>query len=415
MKRISSQPGNLMANRRGTLQPAIAVALLAVGAAMALVLNSLWKDAAVVELRSAAEAAALAAAGEYLNEARLDPRTDEETLAAMARQKAAVVAKANRVAGQPVQLNAAFAGDIVFGRRVDTPEYGPTFLQTDQGANAVEVRAARTRAFGNPLPFFLGGVTGQSTGDAIVSVEASFDNTIDHFRPVAGMPVPALPLAILAADPAGERIDTWQQRIVQRGGTDNFRFDAETRRVIAEPDGIPEMELNGVPLNTPASEANVVLLDLANGLDEMQINQQIIDGLNADDLQEWNGILPAQQPFNLAGMATITTPVQLAFEEMIGQQRICLLYGAQENLRVPGWAMVTCQGAVAIRILQVIPEANERATIVIQPTILTTRTAALAQFQSVEDEQQNNSWNTAAQRPQTYTPNPYIYKVYLNK
>ena len=77
--------------------------------------------------------------------------------------------------------------------------------------------------------------------------------------------------------------------------------------------------------------------------------------------------------------------------------------------------MVTCQGAVAIRILQVIPEANERATIVIQPTILTTRTAALAQFQSVEDEQQNNSWNTAAQRPQTYTPNPYIYKVYLNK
>jgi len=422
VKRIVSQPGKLTVNRRGTLQPAIAAALLTVGAAMALVLNSLWKDAATVELHSAAEAAALAAAGEYLNEARLDPRTDDATLAALARQKAAVVAESNRVAGEPLQLDPNVPGDIVFGQTVYSPEYGETFLETDENANTVEVRGVRARAFGNPLPFFLGGVTGRSTGDAVVVAEAAFDNTIDHFRPIPGLPVPALPLAILAADPTGERLDTWDQQITLRGGADNYRFDMETRQVIAEPDGIPEMELNGVPLKTSASEGNVMLLDLANGLDELQINTQIATGLHVHDLEEWNGILPAQLPLTLAGMGTITTPVQLAFEEQIGQQRICLLYEAQEDLKVPGWAMVTCRGAVAIRILHVIPEPNEQATVIVQPTILTTKTAALAQFlPTAEDDangkgnaQGNDGWNTQQQVPPTYVRNPYIYKLYLN-
>ncbi len=397
--------------RQGTLQPAIAFALLVVGAAIGLVLNSLWKDSATVELRNAAEAAALAAAGEYLNDALLAPLVDPELQIELAKLRAAEVAFSNRVAGQPVELDLSPEGDIQFGTRLYNHENNDSvFIATHENPDVVEVRATRLRSHGNPLWFFFSGVTGRAEADAQAIVEVAFENLIDHFQPTPSALVPCLPLAILASDPQGKRTDTWAYAIEQRHGPDFFRFDETTRQVIEEPDGIPEIELKSVPLNSSSLAGNVHLLEFANDLGEMQLISQIAKGLTADDLRLLQGRLPAQDRFDTTGSGNITTPVQMALEAQIGQPRLCLLYPSAEELNVPGWARLICQGVVAIRVLQVLPEGNESATVIVQPTVMTTKTAVLARFL----EEDPGDFFTKPEE-KLFVPNRFVYKIFLNK
>ena len=83
---------------------AIALALLVVGGAMALVFDRLWQDAAFLELRSAGEAAALAAANRLAGDESLRKEPDWESLCQEARTAAADVAAKNLVGGLPVKM-----------------------------------------------------------------------------------------------------------------------------------------------------------------------------------------------------------------------------------------------------------------------------------------------------------------------
>lgn len=399
--------------------PAIAMSLLVVGAAIALVLNSLWKDTVTVELRNAAEAAALAAAGEFLGDQLLIPETDRELLADQARHRAAEVAAVNRVAGQPVVLNlSAEEGDVFFGRQLLSElsdaegHFTSTIIQSETDPEFVEVRARRTREAGNPIRFFFAGVTGQPWADAQAIAVAEFDNHIDHFQPTAALPVPALPLAILANDPAGQRSDTWAVNIEQRLGRDDYRFDEQTRTVVAEPDGIPEIELTSIPVNTSGLAANVQLLDWNNQFRDQELVRQIQLGLTADDLADnlasHNGRIPADREFLITGSGSVAVVQQQALAALVGQQRLCLLYHQAEASSVAGWSNLVCRGVVAIRILKVIPQTSETVTLVVQPTVMTTKTAVLSRF--LEADLSGNP-----ESPQGTLPNPYVYKLFLRR
>lgn len=412
------------ARRRGTLLPAIAFALLVVGGALALVLNGLWKDAASVELRTAAEAAALAAAAEYLNDAQLAAVSNNEILMQGARLRAAEVAFANRVAGQPVVLNPEPLGDVIFGRRLFQPEsVESVFLEATENPeltpDVVEVRATLMKARGNPLRLFFPGVTGQPVAEAFTLVQAAFDNQIEFFRPTSGTPVPCLPLGILARDPMDQRTDTWEVNIEQRQGGDAFRFDEETREVLPEPDGIPEIVLRSVPLNGIGLEGNVQMLDFRNDLRDEQLAEQIARGLDREALLEWEGSLPAVSAFDITASANLPEPLQMALENLIGQQRLCLLYEPLQGLSVPSWSQVRCVGVVAIRILSVQPETNETATLIVQPTIMSTSTAHLKRFSRLlqaDPASQNFSANDQSEEDEDLFPgNRYVYKIFINR
>ncbi len=414
--RINQQPAR---NRRGSLMPAIAFALLVIGAVAALVLNRLWIDAAEVELRNSAEAAALSAAREYLGDHLLLPQVDYDQIALQAKQRAAILSLSNKVAGQPVEisLDNNGNGDIYFGYQHYDAETGEsTFLESNAHATGVVVRTYKSRQLGNPINLFFAGVTGQPEADALVYAEVSFDNIIDHFRPTRSLPIPALPLAVLANDPTGNRTDTWNAQVTQKQGADLYRFDPQTHLVVAGADGIPEMTLRSVPLNTDPLLSNVQLLDFNNELNEQNISRQIQKGIYSVDLEFLNGIIPAQNPFSISGNANITTPVQQAFESQIGQQKLCLLYTSQAPMTVPGWSNLECQRVVAIRIMKVIPETEESATIIIQPTVMTTKTAALAQFiQASNNSDPNRSDQNRTLPVEFYQINPYVYKMFVSR
>ena len=402
------------AHRRGSLMPAIAFALLVVGGVAALVLNRLWIDAAEVELRNAAEAAALSAAREYLGDHLLLSQVDYQLIAEQAKRRAAQLSLSNRVAGQPVNINLDENGngDIYFGYNYYDAETGEsTFLESNSKAAGVLVRTYKSRQLGNPINLFFAGVTDQPEADALVYAEVSFDNVIDHFRPTRFLPVPAFPLAILADDVSGQRTDTWDAQITQKQGADLYGFDSQSNTVIEGADGIPEMVLRSVPLNTDPLLANVQLLDFNNGLNEQKISKQIRDGLSSVDLEMLNGIIPAQNLLSISGSANITTPVQQALGLQAGQQRLCLLYTKQLPTTIPGWSNLECQGVVAIRILRVIPESGESATIIVQPTVMTTKTATLARYLQV-----NNSTGQETSTPiEFYRINPYVYKMFVSR
>ncbi len=409
--RINQQ---LATDRRGSLMPAIAFALLVVGAVAALVLNRLWIDAAEVELRNAAEAAALSAAREYLGDHLLLPQVDFDQIALQAKQRAAVLSLSNRVAGRPVEISFDNNGDgdIYFGYEHYDAETGEsTFIESNSQATGVAVRTYKSRQLGNPINLFFAGVSGQPEADAIAYAQVSFDNVIDHFRPTRLLPIPALPLAVLASDPTGNRTDTWDAQITNKQGADLYRFDSQTRTVVEGSDGIPEMTLRSVPLNTDPLLANVQLLDFNNELGEQKMIQQIRKGLYSVDLELLNGIIPAQNSFSISGSANITTPVQLSLETQIGQQKLCLLYLSQEPTTVPGWSNLVCQRIVAIRVMRVIPETEESCTIIVQPTVMTTKTAVLAQFLQAEQDDAQKSVVPAG----FYQINPYVYKMFVSR
>ena len=414
------------ASRRGVMLPAIAFALLVVGGAMALVLNTLWKDSAQVELRTAAEASALAAAGEYLTDPLLNPQADRLQHLEWAKTKAAQIAFSNRVAGRPLELDLSEEnGDIYFGQRLEVPVDDPSvflpsllpadqsvFVRTDENPNVVEVRASRMRSQGNPIRLFFPGIMQQSGGDAVAFAEVCFDNVIAGFQPSPSRPVPALPLASLKSEPFGKRADTWDVNIEQRLGADQYRYDPQTRQVIAEPDGIPEMELYSMPLSgdETARPENFQLLEFQNNLSEAELARQIRDGLTAEDLKAWDGRLPAQQTLPITGSAIVAGRLPQALADQIGQQRLCLLYREAQPLNVRGWSQVVCEGVVAIRILDVIVEEGEAVRMIVQPTVMSTSTAQLARFYLPEQP----SWGLPTEI-ETFASNRYVYKIYISQ
>jgi hypothetical protein len=349
---------------------------------MALVLDRLWIDAARSELTAAAQAAALAAAQRLADDERLRPEFDPAQLADAARAQAARVAAENLVAGEPLQLDAQAGGDVRLGQIVSDAAGREVFLETELDATSVVVFAERSRGKGNPVALFLRELTRQPVADVGVSAEASVDYRVIGVRPFDGAAAPALPLAILAADSAGVRTDTWVHQIEQGQGADLYGIDRETGRVVPEPDGLPELTLASAPLRGETAEAarfNMRLVDVGAGLTTGLLVEQVENGWIADDLASRGGELTlGGSPLVLPAMPVVPGRVRDALPFVIGQRRIALLYTESGAPHRRGVGLVSVLRFVALRIMDVAPAADGAVRIVVQPTVIATRTAVLA-------------------------------------
>jgi hypothetical protein len=370
-------------NRRGLTTPLVAAALLVAMAGLALILDRLWLQAAQVELTTASEAAALAAARTLAGDDRLRGDVDQALLVNRALAAAAGLAARNTVAGTPVTLDLS-TDDVQFGRFVTTEETGERqFLQTDAEPTHVLVTAHRSRSRGNPVALFIGELTRQSWGDVVGQAEAGLDNRLVGVRPFAGAPVPALPLAIWQVDPSGQRTDTWQAAIEQREGKDEYGYDAASQQVTTEADGIPELTLRSQPRTGTSNRVNLQVLDLGTGFDEESLRRQFTTGWIAGDLETWNGELrlsASQNGEQSSGLELPSTPVMQsaerdALESLLGEPRICLLYSQLVAPAQSQQTRTTCVEFVAIRVLAVRDLSDGGAELVVQPTVMTTRTA----------------------------------------
>lgn len=387
-------------SRRGTLLPGLAIAILTVGCCLALVLDKLWLDAARGELQTAAEAAALAAAGRLADDERINLTAEPQILTSAARELAADVASHNRCAGRPVLLNAEPGGHLQFGSYVLNADNGLNeFVETESLPTSVRCRIVQSRELGNPVARLFSGLSGQSGGDAIGMAEASLTNLVVGVRPFEGGPVPALPLAIWELDPTNERTDTWVAQIEAGAGGDDWTFNSETKRVEPGSDGLPEMVLAPMPPGGKSSDANFQILNVGNGLDEEQIVLQVQTGWTIGDLADFAGELRFDgNPPTIECSAQVYDPTLEALLHAIGQKRIVPLYELHQGSG-GDIGEVTLSRLVAVRVLAV-DASSGVPQITVQPTVVATRTALLSN-------------ETLTPEDAAELGNSYVYKISL--
>ncbi len=405
--------------RRGFLAPAALIALVVVVMATALTIDRLWIDNAHTELTTAAEAAALGGARTLATDDRLRDDFDPDSLVTGARRAAISIARENLVAGEAVILAPGADGDVRVGRLVNRDER-TVFLETYHEPASVVVHAEHSRQRNNPVARFFDGWLDEQGADVAARAEATVDNRVVGFRPLNGVPVPALPLAILRASREASNVPTWERDIEQRLGSDNFGIDPETGDVLPEPDGIPEIVLRNTspreqsadqpqrgtseepesdPASEPANQTNAYAFVLNPRATMTEVEQQFRTGWEEADYPEGLDILRFDRgPLTFTALDSISGAVADALHAVTGQQRIVFLF--DEVTPGHGADQVSCVAAVAGRVMSIDPSASGGCEIIFQPTILTTRTAVLCQ-------------ETVTQGPPERFANQYTYKLQL--
>lgn len=394
--------------RRGLTTPAVAVALLVAMGGLALIVDRLWLDAADLELTTAAESAALAAARSLASDDLLRPKADPADRLQAAREAASWVAGQNLVAGDPVTVNSDPQGDVRFGRLIlDETEQQVRFEESDDNPTTAVVTARRTRATNNPVALFVSGLTGIPFGDVTSRVEATIDNRIIGVRPFEGTPIPALPLAIWLKDSTGLRRDTWEQQIEARRGADHYGFEARSGQVYRGADGIPEIVLRSQGRDNKSSPSNVLVLDIGTRWQNKELARQFASGLSIDDLANLDGELrvTTSHPEKFAASPELKHNDREALGNLIGEPRICLLYSDARPNGSRSLLQATCVRLVAIRVLAIRDGSDGTCEVVAQPCVFATRTALL------DDK---TPYHTGlANEASTDKANPYIYKLQL--
>lgn len=383
--------------RAGLYTPMVAVALVVVLSGLALVLDRLWLAAARVELVSAAEGAALAAAREIFCDERLTNDPQYESIAAVAMAAAGRIALDNRVAGEPVELSVAEQGDVRIGRLETDPQTGePFFVDDEAEPELVVVTAQHTRARANPVRLFLSGLTQVPYGDVASRVAVSISNRVTGIEPFAGAPAPLLPLAIKSHRLGMEQVpDDWESLIERRGGTDDWSIGRDGLPQKSS-DGIPEITLQGETDNNRPWEPNLRWIDLGTGLNSSAIARLLKAGVTAKDLSPYDGKLMLDGAGSTESFPCTTKFIDGArreLEELLGQPRFAVLYDPVKTL--PGMNCVATQ-LVAVRILDIRNSDNGSPKIVLQPCVMSSRTVLTAATNDV-------------------APNPYIVRFHVEQ
>lgn len=398
------RPHSRRRSRQGSIVPIVAFALVAVLGALALVVDRLWVDAAKVELTRAAEASALAGARTLADDDRLKTDYDGATISGAAAWTAVQMARQNTVAGRPLELD--YDADISVGTYATSESTGTTrFLTETADPRTIIVRPALLRSRNNPVALLIKAIHGPDYAELAVRVEATVNNDVCGVRPLLDTAVPALPLGILKQETSDQKRPSWSSEIDARAGADNWGFDLNTNSVVNEPDGIPEIALtlgNSADSQTAVgvqskSKVNAALLKFGNEPSSERLPRQIHSGLVAADLERTGGELaPDVRPFNSTARFSISSGETNSLTELGPEARLLLLYSERPAPGPNEQPQVRCERLVAGRILNIQNTPGQPVRIILQPSVVATRTAL-----------------TADETHPVPKPHPYLYHLSL--
>lgn len=396
-----TQPVSSGIDRRGSMAPAMMVALVVVISITALTLDRIWLQAAQTELMTAAEVAALGACRHLASDDLLRPDADDASRVSRARAAAVEIASGSQIAGQAVQLDGSDDGDIRFGRLLKQERTGRVvFVETPHSPTSVVVRAIHSRSRNNPVATFFHGLTGEDGADVASQAEATLDNQIPGFQPLDGAPIPILPIAILHSAPDGSRAESWKDCIEERSGRDDFAFNEETGEVTRGSDGIPEITLRLPGHDFAPDEINACVIVPQSRTTIPDLTRQFATGWNRDDLPEDDAQLRLDT--GTRDFDTVTDVPGVITSELhglVGQCRIVMLYKGDEGGDIK--KRVSCQRFVAGRVMAILSRSGD-CDIVFQPGVMTTRSAILADEADTEV-------------PPEQLANAYIYKLRITQ
>ncbi|WP_299461119.1 hypothetical protein [uncultured Gimesia sp.] len=405
------------AGRRGVITPLAAIVLLVVMTGIALIVNRLWLDAASLEVTTCVETAVLAAGHELTSDELLKEKPDYNLMMDRAEKAANNAITLNTVAGQHIGVPLTKGDNLLFGKSIPVADSGlKQFIQTDYEPTSIQIKTLRSSRISNPVADFVSDIIQTNPGTTGAQIEATIDNHIIGIRPFENVSVPAYPLAILKNDPTGKHTETWELQIDQKKGKDEYQFDPKTRTVTRGSDGIPEIKLTGKPRRGDISDANMQILNFGSKHNSEVIVRQILSGLSRRDLKHYHGeLLFDNGPIQIHCNPVIEDAEQDAFQQMIGQCRICFLYDKVESASQSYNGTADCTNMVAGRIMSVKRLENQACEIILQPGVITSRAVILAAAKPPEPDSKsapntNNTTDNSQERK-----NKYIYKLYLTQ
>src|SRR4051812_40194981 len=210
--------------RRGFIAVLTALLLVMMLGLLAFAIDIGYLQVARTQLQHAADAAALAAVGELVDdEAPTTGSTDLSDEMVAARNRAVQFAAANSVCNTAPALDPntsnSTSGNVVIGYLANPSDQSQamSFSNLNQRANAVQVTVFKSASQNGEVSLFFGRIFGNNGQAVSATATAALLNNIKGFKaPGDGSKLGILPFAL--------DIDTWNA-MLNGGGTDNYNWN----------------------------------------------------------------------------------------------------------------------------------------------------------------------------------------------
>jgi hypothetical protein len=297
------------------------------------------------ELQRAADAAAIAATWELVDQEQVQGNSGGGTLDENARARAAQFAALNQIGRISPQL----AEDDVEVGYIADPSDPASPMQAPDGRmpNAVRVRVQRTGAQNGEVPLFFARVLGYGQQTAQAQATAALLHNFSGFQmPSDGSNLFILPFALDQ--------QTWDN-LMNGIGTDSYCYNPSTKSVTTGADGILECNLYPQGAGMPGNRGTIDIGD--NNNSTADIARQIVHGMNQSD---YNALISGGRSLDLNnetgtmifnGDTGISAGVKDELASIIGKPRILPIFS---NVVGPGNnAEYTIVKFVGVRIMDV--------------------------------------------------------------
>jgi Flp pilus assembly protein TadG len=339
------------------------------------------------ELQHAANAAALAAAGDLIpDNGGLYGQADMTAEITSARAKAVQFAGLNQVrnVAPVVNLNTAntTTGDVVIGYLSNPSDPTQTMSFNNMNlANAAQVTVRRTTSQNGEVPLFFARVLGTNSRAAQATATAAVLT-----QGIAGFKTPSdnTNLAIL---PIALKLQAWNDMLAGTG-SDSLGWDA-TNGVTNHGDHVLEIDLypDGT---TPGNFGTVDIGSASNSTSD--ISRQITYGISPQDMQALpNGqlALDSNSELSINGDTGVSASIGKELSDIIGQPRIIPIYKSVIN---PGNnATYTICQFVGIRVMAVKMTGKNKG-VTIQPAYIGTKGGISGSAQTSQYVYSYNVW-----------------------
>lgn len=372
----------LQDQRRGAIAVLAALMLVVVFAMVAFAVDVGYLVLARCEAQRTADAAAMAAAWELVNDDFYVGEVEDNHDAA--RVSAIQYAQLNKFGNATPTLDGNWtnssSGDIVMGRLTNPSDpLSNLALGNSENYNAVRIKIRRTSRKNGEVPFFFANVLGVTSAAITAEATAAFMNDISGFRVTETSGNSSLMPFVIHED-------TWDDYLRHPGRfSDGYSYNESSDSVNSGGDGKPEIRMfaQGPPGNSgnngnsgQLAPGNFGTVDIGNVNNSApDLLRQIREGPSMADLNVHGGELsldPVTNTVNLNGDTGMTVSMKDALAEIVGQPRTIMLY--REVVESGNNANFTISGFVGVTVVNFALTGSDQH-ILIQPTTVVDRTA----------------------------------------
>ena len=310
-------------NRRGNVLVLTAFMLIGMVAFMAFAVDLGYLAMARAELQKSADAAAMAAAWDLIDQGALTGNFNLTDNMSLARSRAQQYAGFNRVCSTSPMVDENYsnstAGDVLFGHLSDPTDPECQMAFTNPNAfNSVRVRVRKTAGQNGEVRFFFAPALGRNSVATQAEATAAVMSNFGGFRSPGGTGnLDILPFALDK--------QTWDD-LLAGGGSDNWSYNSSTKEVRGGSDGIREVNLYPQGTGSPGNRGTVDIGGANNSTSDLA--RQIVNGISPQDMKDLGRELVFDEcgKLYLNGDTGISAGVKDELASIIGQTRVIPIF-----------------------------------------------------------------------------------------